>query len=220
MPDSCVKMSAPTMALARGDDSPAACGDEVAPTRASAADRRRCARRRRGRSATTTSSSGALPARSPSPSTVTLARRAPARIAAKRVGGGEAEIVMAMELDRRSVSSRKRRDRFVGRERIEQAERIGEAQAERAGLPPRAGDAADVARIGARRILAAERDFKALVARIADDARDARRRAPAASHFELDLHLQARHRRRNIDTTRRRPRAPRRCRPASAGTRP
>ena len=71
----------------------------------------------------------------------------------ERVGGGEAKIVMTMELKREICLLAHAPHRLECAERIEQAERIGKAQPRRALRRRGAGDAADVARIRARGVL-------------------------------------------------------------------
>ena len=66
----------------------------------------------------------------------------------ERIGGGEADIVMAVEFDRQIGLLAHSTDRFMGRERVERPERIGEAKARRPRRRGRAGDPSYVARIG------------------------------------------------------------------------
>ena len=134
---------------------------------------------RRARQGDATSSSGALPARSPSPSTVTLAWLAPARIAASVLAVARPRSSWPWNSIGRSVSC-SAAGYIRGRERIEHAERVGEAETEHAEFRRRAARSERHRELGPRGILAAQRHLQPLVARIADDAASRARRPRAA----------------------------------------
>ncbi len=113
----------------------------------------------------------------------------------QRIGGGEAEIVMAVELELEVGGRAQRGHQRVARIRIEHAERIGDAKAPRAGGLCGGDDLDQEIDIGARRILAADRDGKALAARVSDDALEHVDRVGAlAAELGRDLHVGNRHR--------------------------
>ena len=76
----------------------------------------------------------------------------------QRVGGGKAEIVMAVELEFEVGGRAQRRHQREARIRIEHAERIGDAKPPRAGGLRRGDDLDQEIDVGAGRVLAADRN--------------------------------------------------------------
>ena len=210
MPDSCVKTSAPTMALARPMLRRAARGDQTAtapeavrstsvrPMRDMAErDGDFLQRRVAGALAKTEHGDGRM-------------RRAAAD-RGQRVGGGETDIVVTMELDRQIGFLAHSTDRFIGRKRIEHARAYRRSGSAAPAAAAARAITSDVARIGADE---SSPPSATLSPFFAHSRRRAATRAAAPSNrvasFTRDL--QPRHRRRNIHMRDIRPRAPRRRR--------
>ena len=124
--------------------------------------------------------------------------RRPGADGRERIGGGEANVVMAMKFDREVGLFADTPDRLICAERLEQPERVGEAKPPGAAFSRGAQDLANVARIGAGRILSAERDAQPVLASIGDNFAHAQRDA-FDIRLQLHGHLQPGHWRGNVD---------------------
>ena len=111
------------------------------------------------------------------------------------VGGGETQIVVTVDFDFKVARRAQFGDQFERGERIEHAQRVGDPKSAGAGGLRDRHRLHQEFRLGARRILAANRDVQALVPRVGDDApRHLQRLGAPAAQFRADLRFGDRHR--------------------------
>jgi hypothetical protein len=113
----------------------------------------------------------------------------------QRVGGGQTEVVVRMDLDVEVGGATQLGDALVGAERVEDAQRVGIAHAHRTGGLRGLRHLRQEAAVGARRVFEADAGRQAGIARRADAAlHHAEHPAAIAGQLALDLLIGHRHR--------------------------
>jgi hypothetical protein len=108
-------------------------------------------------------------------------------VSGDRIGGGKAEIVVGVEFDRNGRASRQGFDQRHGRERVENAHGVGQPDARGGGGGGNRDHIGQMGRIGARGILAADRDGEPEPCRLAHQSIDARKRLGRCPAAELQV---------------------------------